>query len=53
MISKFDLAWFGWLVGWFTGVSTGFESFNAESSHFDKSLYVWFDFMAHQSLQDI
>ena len=28
----------GWLVGWFYDISTIFESFNAELSHFDKSL---------------
>ena len=27
----------GWLVGWFYGVSTFFESFNTELSHFDIS----------------
>ena len=40
----------GWLVGLFYGVSTLFWSFNAELSHFDKSLCVWFGLMAHQSL---
>ena len=30
----------GWLVGWFYGVSTLFESFNAELCQFDKSLHV-------------
>ena len=37
-----------WLVVSFYGVSIRFRSFNAELSHFDKSLYAWFGFMAHQ-----
>ena len=36
---------FNWLVGWlvlFYSISILFRTFNAELSHFDKGLHVWF-----------
>ena len=39
-----------WFVVSFYGVSTRFGSFNAELSHFDKRLYIWFSFMSHQPI---
>ena len=36
-VVAFRLRWFGWLVGWFYGVSTLFVPINTELSHFDKS----------------